>query len=141
MKILEILTKKRKIGNIGEDIAARELKKDGYKIIKRNYVAVGVEIDIIAENKDTIAFVEVKTRSIGYENPREPRPASAVTREKQRKIIAAAKYYIGGINNTKHVSLDIVEVYLNNDGTKNKVLHIKNAFNINTAYERKAYTK
>lgn len=141
MKILEILTKKRKIGNIGEDIAAKELKKDGYKIIKRNYVAVGVEIDIIAESKDTIAFVEVKTRSIGYENPKEPRPASAVTREKQRKIITAAKYYIGGMNNTKHVSLDIVEVYLNKDGTKNKVLHIKNAFNINTAYERKAYTK
>ena len=141
MKILEILTKKRRIGNIGEDIAAKELKKTGYKILERNYVAVDSEIDIIAENKDTIAFVEVKTRSVGYNNPREPRPASAVTKEKQRKIITAAKYYIGGRDNEKHLSLDVIEVYLNEDGTKNKVLHIKNAFNRNTAYERKAYTK
>lgn len=141
MKILEVLTRKRKIGNIGEDIAAKELKKSGYKILKRNYVALESEIDIIAETKDTVAFVEVKTRSVEYENPREPRPASAVTREKQRKIITAAKYYLGGLNNTKHVSLDIIEVYLNKDGTKNRVLHIKNAFNANTAYERKAYTK
>jgi len=141
MKILEVLTNKRKTGNIGEDIAARALKKDGYKIKERNYVAFDSEIDIIAESKDTIAFVEVKTRTVGRESPMELRPAAAVTPDKQRKIISAAKYYLGTKNVDRHVSLDIIEVYLNEDGTKNRVMHLKNAFNINTAYERKAYRK
>jgi uncharacterized protein (TIGR00252 family) len=138
MKILEVLTGKRKTGNKGEKIAAKELKKSGYKIIARNYVANNSEIDIIAENKITVIFVEVKTRTLGYDNRREPRPASSVTPEKQRKIISAAKYYLGGRNSDKRIRLDVIEVYLNKDGTKNKVVHIENAFNANTAYERKA---
>ena len=136
MKILELLTPKRKIGNAGEAFAAKHLRKNGYKIIKRNYVAVGGEIDIIAENKDTVAFVEVKTRTIGRENPKEVRPAAAVTKDKQQKIIKTAKYFLGSKDNGKHVSLDIVEVYLNNDGTPNKITHIENAFNANSAYEK-----
>ena len=136
MKILNILTPKRRIGNIGERLAAKALKKNGYKIIKRNYVALESEIDIIAESKDTIAFVEVKARTVGRDNPREPRPASAVTREKQRKIIHAAKYFLGSYKKGKKASLDIVEVYLNEDGTQNKIIHMQNAYNVNTAYEK-----
>ena len=136
MKILEILTPKRRTGNIGEKFAEKHLKKNKYKILKKNYVAVGNEIDIIAENKDTLAFVEVKTRTVGHESPRELRPACAVTKQKQQKIIATAKYYLGTSNSEKHVSLDIIEVYLNEDKTLNKIIHIENAFNANTAYER-----
>ena len=136
MKILEILTKQRQTGNIGEKIAVKALKKDGYKILKTNYVALGSEIDIIAENKTTVTFVEVKTRTVGSQNPWEARPASAVTPRKQRKIIDAAKYYLTAYNKEKRVSLDIIEVYLNQDGKKSKVIHIKNAFNRNSANER-----
>ena len=136
MKILKILTAKRKIGNIGEALAAKHLRKKGYKIIKKNYVALGAEIDIIAENKDKLAFVEVKTRTAGRENPKELRPASSVTREKQRKIISTAKYFLGSKNSEKHINLDIIEVYLNEDKTPNKIIHIENAFNANTAYEK-----
>ena len=136
MKILELLTPKRKIGNIGETLAAKHLRKKGYKIIKRNYVALGNEIDIIAENKSTLAFVEVKTRTAGLENPKEVRPASSVTKDKQQKIIKTAKYFLGSRSNDKYVSLDIVEVYLNEDKTLNKIIHIENAFNANTAYEK-----
>ena len=136
MNILKILTPKRKVGNIGEALAVKHLRKNGYKILKKNYVAVGCEIDIIAENKDTLAFVEVKTRTVGHENPREPRPAAAVKRDKQKKIISTAKYFLATANNEKHVSLDIIEVYLNKDKTQNKIIHIENAFNANTAYER-----
>lgn len=136
MKILEVLTKSRKTGNVGEKEAAKYLRKNGYKILKRNYVAAGGEIDIIAENKDTVAFIEVKARTVGKENPNEPRPASAVTPEKQRKIISAAKFYGGGYQKNKQVSLDIVEVYLNKDASVNKIMHLKNAFNYNTAYEK-----
>lgn len=137
MKILELLTPKRLEGNKGEAIAARHIKKEGYKILAKNYVALNHEIDIIAENRDTVIFVEVKTRTVGKENPNEPRPASAVTPEKQRKIISAAKYYIGEARLKKRVRLDIVEVYITKEGKKHKVVHIENAFNSNTAYTRK----
>lgn len=136
MKILELLTPKRKIGNVGEAHAAAYLKKHGYKIIKRNYVAFENEIDIIAESKDTIAFVEVKTRTVGRENPKEPRPASAVTPDKQRKIISAAKYYLGTRNAEKQVRLDVIEVYLTSDGKLYNIIHMQNAFTRKTAYGR-----
>ncbi|MBO7304704.1 MAG: YraN family protein [Clostridia bacterium] len=136
MKILELLTPKRKIGNKGEAQAAAYLKKHGYKIIERNYVAFGNEIDIVAESKDTLAFIEVKTRTVGRENPKEPRPASAVTPDKQRKIICAAKYYLGSRSVQKEVSLDVIEVYLTADGKILNTVHMKNAFTRNTAYGR-----
>ena len=94
MKILELLTQKRKTGNKGEKEACRYLRKHKYKIKCTNYIANGYEIDIIAENSDTLVFVEVKTRSEGRDNPKEPRPASSVTPEKQKKIISASKAYI-----------------------------------------------
>ena len=137
MKILEVRTEKRRVGDIGEGIAQKHLKKQGYKILKRNYVANGNEIALIAESKDTVAFIEVKTRTVGHTSPKEIRPAAAVTPEKQRKIISTAKYFLGSITNTKRVSLDVIEVYLNEDRTENKTVHIKNAFNLNTAYRRR----
>ncbi|HVF69666.1 MAG TPA: YraN family protein [Xanthomonadales bacterium] len=56
---------KRKLdeGNAGEDIACRYLTNKGYKIITRNFRIRGGEIDIIAVDGDTLAFVEVKTRT------------------------------------------------------------------------------
>ena len=141
MKILDILTPKRVTGNIGERLAAKFLKKAGYKIKAKNYVAHDREIDIIAESKEAIVFVEVKTRTVGQKNQNEPRPASSVTSEKQKKIISASRYYTAKNPSEKRIRMDIVEVYLNPDKTKNKIIHIENAFNLNTAYERKAYTK
>ena len=137
MKILEVLTEKRKIGNTGEALAIKHLRKNGYKILAKNYVANNNEIDIIAENKTTVAFIEVKTRTADTPSRFEPRPASAVTPEKQRGIISAAKYYIyaNEIKN-KYISLDVIEVYLYSDKAQNKIIHIKNAFNANTAYKK-----
>ena len=51
------------IGRYGEDMAAKLLRKKGYKILERNFRAGHNEIDIIAQNKDYTVFVEVKTRS------------------------------------------------------------------------------
>lgn len=50
-------------GRQGEDIAARYLKTKGYKILKQNFYIRGGEIDIIALDKDTLVFIEVKTRA------------------------------------------------------------------------------
>ena len=134
MKILEILTEKRQIGTIGEIAAVKHLKKNRYKILRKNYVALEYEIDIIAENKDAIVFVEVKTRTIGKQNDNEPRPASAVTPEKQRKIISTAKFFIGTRRTAKKLRFDIIEVYLDDKRTVQSLCHIESAFNYNTAH-------
>ena len=136
MKILKVNTKNRKIADIGEEFASKYLKKNGYKIIERNYAPIDCEIDIIAENKTDIAFVEVKTRTIGKENDLEPRPASSVTPEKQRKIIKAARYFLGYQPKEKHISLDVIEVYLTPENKAEKICHFQNAFNINSANRR-----
>ena len=89
MNILKILTEKRLKGNLGERAAAKYLKKKGYKILERNLVANGNEIDIVAFDKkrNTVVFTEVKARSIRGIGSFESRPAASVTPEKQRKII------------------------------------------------------
>ena len=136
MNILRILTSARIKGNAGEKAAARYLKKKKYKILSRNYVAKNKEIDIIAENKDTVVFVEVKARTENVVVRGEPRPASAVTPDKQRSIIRTAKYYIATQKINKRISFDVIEVFL--DGTKKavKINHLENTFNLNSANRR-----
>ena len=138
MKILEIQTENRRKGNLGEDAAAKFLRSKGYKILKRNYVAVGAEIDIIAEKKDCLSFIEVKARTQQPDSPLQ-RPCLSVTPEKQRKIISAAKYYIGARKLSKPINLDVIEVYLEKQEDKTTVKEIKHlvcAYNLNTAHER-----
>lgn len=138
MKILKINTENRKKGDLGEEAAAKFLKSQGYKILERNYVAIGVEIDIIAEKKDCLSFIEVKSRTQS-KNSTFPRPCASVTPEKQRKIISAAKYYIGGRSLNKPINLDVIEVYLEKNESKTEVKEIKHlicAYNLNTAHGR-----
>lgn len=78
------------LGKEGEDLAAKLLKKDGYKIKERNYRSPAGEIDIIATDGDTLVFVEVKTRS----NKSFGRPEEAVNVRKQQQIIKAAMHYL-----------------------------------------------
>ncbi len=136
MEILKIKTEKRRTGDLGERAAARFLRWHGFKILERNYVAPGSEIDIIASDRQHVIFVEVKTRSIGTENPKEPRPASAVTPEKQRKIINAASYYKAYHPSNKKMRMDIIEVYVESRGSKQKVKKINHMIG---AYDRSSY--
>ncbi|MDD5692962.1 MAG: YraN family protein [Patescibacteria group bacterium] len=80
----------REIGIIGEDIACKILIDMGYVIVERNYHSKFGEIDIIARLDTKIIFVEVKYKEDqGYGLPQE-----AVTRQKIRKIIKTARYYL-----------------------------------------------
>ncbi len=140
MNILKVLTEKRRIGNFGENAAAKFLKKKGYKILERGFICGGSEIDIIARKNDTVAFVEVKTRSVGKESPLEPRPASSVTPEKQKKIISAARYYQKNIPSGVRLRFDVIEVYAERVKNKDRaaeIRHLENTFDLNTAYQRR----
>ncbi len=57
---------KREIGIAGEDEAAKALKKKGYRIVEKNYRSRFGEIDIVAEEKGYLVFIEVKRRNYGY---------------------------------------------------------------------------
>ena len=142
MKILEVLTERRKTGNLGERAAAKFLRRAGYKILERNYVAFDREIDIVARRGDTLAFIEVKTRSVDKLDPHEARPASSVTPEKQRKIITAAAQY-KGMNYSRceglRIRFDVIEVLLekkNNRYKRRAINHLTAAFDKDTAYRR-----
>lgn len=136
MNILKVLTERRVTGNFGEGEAAKLLKKKGYKILAKNHVEGDGEIDIIAADSEFTVFVEVKTRKYGVDNPVEPRAASSVTPEKQRRIIKAAKTYLAYNPTDKKIRFDVIEVYYDIDGEKRRVReinHLESAFDLNTA--------
>ncbi len=133
MNILKILTPKRLLGNFGERAACKYLKKHGYKILDRNYVALGHEIDIIAKNKEVTAFIEVKTRSLTGHYFVGTRPSSSVTPEKQRAIIKTAKAYIAKKRTEGKIRLDVIEVLTESKGKKTKAKEIKHLVGAFTA--------
>jgi putative endonuclease len=110
-------------GKLGEAAAASYIEKIGFLILDKNYRVKNAEIDIIAKDKDTIAFIEVKTRR----TLRKGLPAESVNYTKQKKIISAALFYIreNNINNTR-LRFDVIEVLDINGSHELKL--IKNAF-------------
>lgn len=108
-------------GNFGEKLACRYLSDQGYSIIETNFKNRIGEVDIIANKKSIIIFVEVKSRSnINYGYPFE-----AVNKKKQDKLRKLAQSYISlhTLIDTQF-RFDIIEVYLK----EGKVNHIENAF-------------
>ena len=128
MNILKVLTGRRITGNIGEDAAVRHLRRNRYKILKRNFVAEGHEIDIIAKDSRHIVFVEVKCRTEDSLSPFEPRPAAAVDREKMRSIIKCARAYMMGDTGGLRMRFDVIEVIVDRDGKVKRLCHLEAAF-------------
>ncbi|RUL86294.1 YraN family protein [Tautonia sociabilis] len=77
----------RWFGDRGEREAARSLRRQGMTILSRNYRTAQGEIDLIARDRETLVFVEVKTR-------RQGEPAEAVTLAKQRRVTLAALHFL-----------------------------------------------
>ena len=108
---------KRRIGNIGEDIACQYLERKGFVIIERNHLRTWGEIDIIAEKEGIVRFVEVKavtrenlpdvTREIeGY------RPEEQVHPAKLRKIARTAEMYMNGKGDEREYQIDVIGVFI-----------------------------
>ncbi|KGF04838.1 YraN family protein [Anaerococcus lactolyticus] len=115
------MTRKREIGDFGEELTASYLEKKGYRILDRNYSKPFGEIDVIAIKGDLIAFVEVKTRKsddFAY-------AAEAVDFYKQQRIRRASQAYLVENDMTDFLmSFDVSEVYLDT----RKINYIENAF-------------
>ena len=83
-------TKKREIGDKGEDIVCKYLEGKGYKIVERNYWKPWGEIDIVAEKGAVLSFVEVKSTSVDL-NTKDVSRESASWRMKPEENMHPAK--------------------------------------------------
>ncbi len=118
-------TKSQKTGKMGEDFAVSYLENNGYEITARNYRSEFGEIDIIAKNREVIAFVEVKTRNQSALD----RPSAWVDRRKQKKLLQTAYVYMTETDTQLQPRFDIVEVAYNNQtNIPPQIEHIENAF-------------
>ena len=109
---------KKFLGAAGENKVSTYLKKSGCKILKRNYRTPFGEADIVVQDGEDIAFVEVKTRSTDSFS----RPAEAVGARKRKKYVDIANYYMLGAEEETNIRFDVAEV------TKEGINWIKNAF-------------
>ncbi|MBU0697874.1 MAG: YraN family protein [Pseudomonadota bacterium] len=117
--------KRQQFGRKSESIAVRHLKKNGYKILEQNYRNQLGEIDVIAKDKDTLVFVEVKARrSGGYGSPK-----WAVTPKKQRQISKVALYYLKAVKQ-KNVKARFDVVAISSFDDNPRIELIKNAFEL-----------
>jgi len=114
---------RRQLGDAGEDLAAAALKKQGYKIIERNYTTPLGEIDLIARQGGVLVFIEVKTRK----SLRFGQPQDAVSPAKQARLQRLADYYLQRQRlGEVPVRFDVVGIIMSADGPKVEVF--RNAF-------------
>jgi putative endonuclease len=122
---LEMMIDKKELGKKGEELALQFLKKRGYRIIGRNYVCKMGEMDIIAKEKDTLVFVEVKARTSTTFGP----PQLAVNSAKQRQLSKVALNFL----KEKHLEdvkarFDVVAILLRPKGEQIEL--IRDAFDL-----------
>lgn len=110
-------------GNYGEEIACVYLKKQGYKILARNYRIRGGEIDIVAKDGETLVFIEVKTRWSHEYGP----PTESMTFWKIKALLKTARFYVAKIGwGNKEYRLDFVGVDFADNPENPKIELIKN---------------
>jgi putative endonuclease len=110
------------LGKKGEDLAIDFLLKNGYEIIARNYTYQKAEVDIIAQKENTLAVVEVKTRtSADFGDPQQ------FLKPKQiQRIIKAVDEFINSNDMDVEVRFDIIAIVLNKK--EMSLEHLENAF-------------
>ena len=119
-------TETRNLFHTGEDLAVKYLIHKGFKILERNYRIQGGEIDIIAQNNDTLSFVEVKTRK----KHSMKMALMNVSYTKQKRISLTAERYI-----TQHpenvkpkIRFDIIIVFYYYEDNTYSIKHLEDAF-------------
>ena len=118
---------RKKLGSHGEDLAVEFLKRRGYRILHRNFKLKFGEIDIVAQEGDTVCFIEVRTKTTDQMGT----PFESITPFKQRKLSKLALAYLK--NQYKSVEVrarfDVVAV-VSQDGKEEKIEIVQNAFDL-----------
>ena len=115
------------VGETGEDIIVKHLVKHGYKILKRNYRKKWGEIDIVAEKKKILYFVEVKAVS-SKKDFDDYIPEENVHRFKRKRLARTINTYLAEKNVTHETEfqVDIASVYINRDTEEYKIRYLEN---------------
>src|SRR5580658_1567427 len=111
------------LGQRGENLAARYLRDNGFKIIARNLTCELGEIDIIARHEDLLVFVEVKTRA--YDDPT---PEDQVNQEKRHRLTKAAKLYLARYGSPQPAARFDVVAIVWPKGREAQIRHTPSAF-------------
>ncbi len=127
----KVLSEHLQLGVRGEKLACDFLRREGYKILARNFRARrGGEVDIVCRDDDTLVFVEVKTRS-GEDFGR---PGEAVNAVKRKRISRGALSWLQLLDNPDIlVRFDVVEIVQAEDGEP-RIELIRNAFQLSAPY-------
>jgi len=113
----------QELGNQGEILAYWYLREQGFTVVARNYRQTGGgEVDLIAWEGDTLVFVEVKTRASGLRAPED-----AVTEEKRRRLISAARDYRYRAHIRSPYRFDVISIQLE-PGKPPAIEHFRTAF-------------
>ena len=116
---------RKNLGDSAERVAALYLERHGCRILARNVRTREGEIDLIAEDQDGLAFVEVKARrGSGYGTAEE-----AITPRKQLQLVRLAEAFIGRESafGDRAWRIDVVAVQLDREGRVESINHIRNA--------------
>lgn len=116
------MAKHNELGKLGEELAEGFLKQNGYIILETNWTFQKAEIDIIAQKDNTLAIVEVKTRSsIEFGLPQDfVKPA------KIKLLVKAVNEYV--ISNDLNVEVRFDIIAISKQGENFKIEHIEDAF-------------
>lgn len=110
------------LGKKGEQLAINFLVKNGYRILDKNWRYQKAEIDIIAQKKETLAVIEVKTRSsIDFGNPQD-----FVNPKKIKLLVSAIDEYIISKDLDVNVRFDIIAIVKENNNFT--IEHLEDAF-------------
>ena len=115
---------RKRLGDAGEEIATRELVRRGYVVRERNWRCPEGELDIIAEQGESLVFVEVRTRR----GDRFGTPEESITLAKRAHLIAAAQTYLQAHSlPDRDWRIDVVAVEMSDRGRLQRVDVIENA--------------
>lgn len=116
--------KRRDVGILGEQLAGDFLKERGYYILETNYRCREGEIDIVARHKDSLVFIEVRTKtSLEFGSPEE-----SITPAKMEKLRTVAAHYQQTHDNLPDLwRIDVVAVELDRKGKVSRLEIIENA--------------
>jgi putative endonuclease len=115
---------RQKVGKRGEEAARKFLKKRGYRIRETGFRCRHGEIDIIAQQKDCLVFVEVRTKS----NLEFGTPEDSITQAKKEKLIASALTYTTTRQGLPSLwRIDVVAIELDDRGKTKRIELIENA--------------
>jgi putative endonuclease len=119
------------LGKRGENLACQFLRKNGYKILYRNFRGrTGGEIDVVCRDRDTLVFVEVKTRT-GEDFGR---PFEAINRDQRKRISRGGLAWLRLLDDPDILfRFDVVEVIIA-EGAEPRLELIRNAFSLPEPY-------